>query len=58
MLPSAPNEAGPAKDHLLVVADGGRLAGEMRRRYPEWEVTSAQTYFMFSPIMMSTTRER
>jgi len=44
MLPSAPNEARPAKDHLLVVADGGRLADEMRRRYPEWEVTSAQTY--------------
>jgi diguanylate cyclase (GGDEF)-like protein len=33
-----------ARDRLLVVADGGRLAEALRRRFPDCEVATSETY--------------
>ncbi len=44
ILRTTATEAHPPRDHLLVVADGGRLLDQLRRRYPDWHITSAQTY--------------
>ena len=33
-----------AKDRVLVVADHGRLVDALRRRFPDWDVTTCDTY--------------
>ncbi len=43
-LESLPPAATPARDRILVVADGGRLLETVRRQYPDWDVTTASSY--------------
>ena len=31
-------------DHLLVIASGGQLCDDLRRRYPDWGITSSDSY--------------
>jgi len=44
MARSAPIEAQGPKDRILVIAPAGDLADQLRRRYPEWEITTARTH--------------